>query len=188
MSRYSELDEIPNYGLSDVSRYLRLPLEKTRRWNKALLGHDHDLFPISFANLLELHVLKSLRVEHELPLQRIRKALSVLKADFPSAHPLLDREFHKYGLDLLMKNEEVFVNLNRKKQIMLREMVEAYADRIDNSGANLRYFPFTSDVDLARPKLVVLDPAISFGRPVLVGTGISTEIIAGRFRAGDSMQ
>jgi uncharacterized protein (DUF433 family) len=33
----------------------------------------------------------------------------------------------------------------------------------------------------------VIDPQVSFGRPVLVGTGIPTAVIAGRYKAGESM-
>ena len=33
--------------------------------------------------------------------------------------------------------------------------------------------------------VIVVDPSISFGRPVLDGTGIRTEIILDRFRAGE---
>jgi uncharacterized protein (DUF433 family) len=34
---------------------------------------------------------------------------------------------------------------------------------------------------------IVIDPSISFGRPVLTGTGIRVEIIADRFGAGESI-
>ena len=38
------------------------------------------------------------------------------------------------------------------------------------------------------PFAVVVDPAVSFGRPVLEGTGIPTEILAQRYKAGDSYE
>ena len=34
---------------------------------------------------------------------------------------------------------------------------------------------------------VVVDPALSFGRPVLTGAFVRTEVIEGRFQAGDSI-
>ena len=37
------------------------------------------------------------------------------------------------------------------------------------------------------PRLVVIDPLVSFGRPVLAGTGIPTAIIAERYKAGESI-
>jgi uncharacterized protein (DUF433 family) len=35
---------------------------------------------------------------------------------------------------------------------------------------------------------VVIDPRLSFGRPVLAGTGIPTVVIAERCNAGESME
>ena len=36
------------------------------------------------------------------------------------------------------------------------------------------------------PRFISLDPRVRFGRPVIVGTGIPTEEVAERFRAGDT--
>ena len=36
-----------------------------------------------------------------------------------------------------------------------------------------------------QPRTVVIDPQVSFGRPVMAGTGIATAVLAERFRAGD---
>jgi uncharacterized protein (DUF433 family) len=34
----------------------------------------------------------------------------------------------------------------------------------------------------------VIDPYVSFGRPVLVGTGIATSVVAERYKAGESIE
>lgn len=34
---------------------------------------------------------------------------------------------------------------------------------------------------------MVIDPALSAGRPVITGTGLATEVIAERFKAGESV-
>ena len=34
----------------------------------------------------------------------------------------------------------------------------------------------------------MISPVVSFGKPVLAGTGISTSVIVGRFNARDSIQ
>ena len=36
--------------------------------------------------------------------------------------------------------------------------------------------------------MVVIDPRIAFGQPVIAGTGIRTSIIAERFEAGESIE
>jgi len=38
-----------------------------------------------------------------------------------------------------------------------------------------------------QPSIVVVNPSISFGRPVLEGTGVVTSILAERYKAGDSL-
>ena len=35
---------------------------------------------------------------------------------------------------------------------------------------------------------MVIDPFVSFGRPVLAGTGIVTAVLAERFKAGESVE
>lgn len=56
----------------------------------------------------------------------------------------------------------------------------------DDDALALRLYPFTRQGALDSPKSVVIDPSISFGRPVLVGTGIPINEIAARFVAGDT--
>ena len=36
--------------------------------------------------------------------------------------------------------------------------------------------------------MVVIDPALKFGRPCLVGTGVPTSMLAERFKAGDTIR
>ena len=38
------------------------------------------------------------------------------------------------------------------------------------------------------PRIVVVDPRVAFGRPVLAGTHIPTEVIYQRFGAGESVE
>ena len=38
------------------------------------------------------------------------------------------------------------------------------------------------------PRAIAMDPYVSFGRPMLVGTGIPTAIVAERYKAGESIQ
>jgi uncharacterized protein (DUF433 family) len=71
----------------------------------------------------------------------------------------------------------------------MRAVIDAYLERIerDAKGLPVRLFPFTRRRALDEPRAAVIDPTVSFGRPVLIGTGIPTAVIAGRYKAGDSM-
>jgi len=67
-------------------------------------------------------------------------------------------------------------------------VIDAYLRRIeweDDDPAVL--FPFPAPNVLDGRKSVMIDPRISFGRLVISGTGIATEIVVERFRAGESI-
>jgi uncharacterized protein (DUF433 family) len=50
-----------------------------------------------------------------------------------------------------------------------------------------QFFPFIVAEDAYEPRTIQMSPNIAFGRPVLAKTGIATDVIAGRFRARDSI-
>ena len=49
------------------------------------------------------------------------------------------------------------------------------------------FFPFIASEDADEPRTIQMAPQISFGRPVLANTGIAVDVIAGRFRARDTV-
>ena len=56
----------------------------------------------------------------------------------------------------------------------------------DKNGLPIKLYPFTRPSEnTQQPRLVQIDPQVSFGRPVLTGTGIRTEIVFERFLAGE---
>jgi uncharacterized protein (DUF433 family) len=159
------------------------------------LGRQDGPPLLSFVNLVEVHVLDALRREHDIPLQKTRGVLRLLDRLFPgSEHPLADR-------DLLTDSGEVFVehlgrlvSASHEGQIAIRELLEAHLRRVDRDpmGRASRLYPFTRKRDdrqslTQEPRLVMIDPEIQFGRPVLTGTGIPTLVIADRYKAGESI-
>ena len=68
-------------------------------------------------------------------------------------------------------------------------IIASYLSRLERRDGIINFYPFTGGRDSAdEPKLVLITPELAFGKPVLAGTGITTEVIAGRFMARDSMQ
>lgn len=56
----------------------------------------------------------------------------------------------------------------------------------------MRLYPFTRASESDKfsrndPRVIVMNPAVSFGRPVNAGTGIPVSVIYERYRAGDSV-
>ena len=197
--------ELPAYGIVEAARYLRMPQATLRSWVLGRLyptATGHRLFrpvirlpqpdspTLSFVNLVEAHVLEAIRREFAIPLRKVRAAVSFLERHFGSEHPLADHQFETDGLDLFIQKAGLLINLTQEGQLAIRQLVHAYLKRIERDvrGIPVRLYPFTRKRELDEPRSVVIDPFVSFGRPVLMGTGIATAVVAERFKAGEAIE
>lgn len=197
---------LPAYGVAEAAHYLRIPKATLRAWAvgqgafKAVLDiPERDRPPLlSFVNLVEVHVLDALRRQYQLPLPRLRRGLTSLKRLFPrTTHPLAEIDVHTDGFDVFVEHLGQLVNVTRDGQVEIRRVLEAHLRRVerDAGGVAVRLFPFTrkrplagtSKARLEEPRFIVIDPRVSFGRPVLAGTGVPTGVIAERYKAGESV-
>jgi uncharacterized protein (DUF433 family) len=87
-----------------------------------------------------------------------------------------------------------YLNMSHGKQIEMLKMVRIYLKRIEREDHQIaRFYPFAGEPRMEgpaveeQPRFVSVDPFVSFGRPVVAGTNVRTEIIAERFFAGDSV-
>ena len=103
---------------------------------------------------------------------------------------MLDEDFRTNGLDLFLSYDEHLVNVSGGGQLALRDEFERALDRIERGagGAPVRLFPYTRKVahTTGLPSVVAIDPKIAFGRPIVAGAGVRTDVINDRFGAGDS--
>jgi len=196
--------QVPTYGIAEAAHYLDIPVATLRSWVAGrpypISGGKRFFQPIidiadkkgknlSFINLIEAHVLDAIRRrEHKIQLPKIRHAISYLKREFKSEHPLADQQLETDGLDLFVQKYGGLINISQEGQLAMREMLQAFLRRIqyDPKGVPIRLYLFTRRGDADEPRNVVVDPAISFGRPTLVGTNIPTSVLGERFKAGDS--
>jgi uncharacterized protein (DUF433 family) len=187
--------DTPIYGLVDAAHYLRLPYQTLRYWTKGRKSiepvvHLASYEPprMSFINLLECHMLSGMRDTYNLRLPKVRQALRTLARLDPSPHPLVDREFETNRVHLFIRHDHEPLNLNRPDQRAFSEFLEVYMQRIEPAGNGiLRFFPFVETRSSSEPKIIMMNPAVSFGRPVIAGTGIPTAVIASRFHARESI-
>lgn len=147
-------------------------------WSTQIQVADEKV--IGFRDLMELRVVKAF-ASHGVPVKLIRAALHSAKEIFGSAYPFTSHRFLTDGKSIfyeaidregqeltdLVKRQLVFESIIRPQ---LYEGIEFSAE-----GAAVRWYP-------KRHKTIVLDPEVSFGRPVLAGFGIPTEIIAQAMR------
>jgi uncharacterized protein (DUF433 family)/DNA-binding transcriptional MerR regulator len=182
---------VANYSSVEAALYLRLKVGDVRRW----VGEGVVQSPsggISFLNLLELHILKGLRREFGLPLQRIRRALDEYREEYRrteySDHPFLDPRLEAKGIHLILPEGDEYLNLNRPRQRGIPQILSSYLRRIDRTvDGEFHFYPFIVGEDPEEPRSIQITPTIAFGRPVLAKTGIATDVIAGRFRARDTI-
>lgn len=197
----TDFRETPLYTAAEAAHYLRVPVSTVRAWAFgqgqrkdggrrfkpviALASRQGRL--LSFINLVELFVLSAIRRRHGVALPQVRKALDYLKKSFPSPHPLADHEFQTNGVDLFAKKFGEYLNLSRDGQIEIKELIEARLRCVmrDEAGLPLKLY-LSPRADNERG-IVVIDPRLGFGRPVIEGTGIRTEVIVGRFSAGETI-
>ena len=198
--------DFPLYSITDAAHYLQLPATTVRSW---AIGRDyktvegktsfHPVISIadlekrllSFSNLVELHVLSSIRYEHKVKLNSVRDAIDYLRTRLDSDRPLLESEMLTDGKDIFVERVGQLINASRNGQNEMKAVVDSYLKRISRNdlGIPIKLFPFTrqrlDQLDQS-PCLVSIDPKIRFGKPCIAGTSIPTAIIAERHKAGES--
>ena len=197
--------ELPAYSLTEAARYLRMPEATLRSW---VAGRPYPTTAgqrffrpvihlpeagrpvLSFVNMVEAHVLDAIRRQENITLRKVRTAVTFLERSYDSRHPLAEHQFETDGLDLFIHKAGLLINLSQAGQLAMREIVAAYLRRVerDVKGLPIRLYPFTRKRGAEEPRAVVIDPFVSFGRPVLAGTGIATAVLAERFKAGESVE
>src|SRR5205807_3224427 len=79
-------------------------------------------------------------------------------------------------------------------QVAMKPFFEAHLERIERNemGVARRLFPYKSHAHMMEPKtapkIIMIDPMVSFGRPILRDSGILSSVLAGRYKAGDSIE
>ena len=148
---------------------------------------------LSFLNLAELHVLAAIRRTHLVAMGKVRVALQYLvkhaRSKRDRIHPLISRKMETDGLDLFVRESGLLVNISEAGQLAMRDVLDQALRRIDRdpTGVPIRLYPFTRAATENAPTLVVVDPSLSAGRPVIAGTGLATGLIAERYKAGESV-
>lgn len=204
--------ELPLYGISEASRYLQIPENTLRSWvaGRAYLlraGGTRRSEPIielpesadnrlSFSNLTEAHVLDALRRQYRVELPQIRRAVTYLRQQFRTRHPLVHHQMLTDGKHLFVEAAGVadVINASREGQLAMRDLIGLHLQRVewDEDGFIARLYPFTRSQrapaeDSGLPRVVTMDPRIEFGRPILKASAVPTAVIADRYKAGESV-
>lgn len=204
LRRNDDPREVPAYSIPVAAHYLRIPVSTLRSWVRGrsyatrqgkqtfwplIMLPDSQAPLLSFYNLAEAHVLSAFRKAHQIRLHNIRQALGYVAEQMDTQHPLIDAKFETDGASLFVQQLDNLVDASARGQLAIREVLDAYLQRIDRDGLLVtRLWPFTRTDYKTSPKAVFIDPQIAFGRPVLAISRVPTDVLAERYLAGDSIE
>lgn len=192
--------EQPCYPISYAAHLTQVPESTLRAWvagrsYPTKTGHRRatpviDLAAtgyLSFTNLVEAHALAAMRREYQLKLDKIRKAVRYVEKQLEVDHPLARQEFRTDGIELFVEHLGTLLNVSKEGQSSIREAFDDRLERVEyEAGFAARLYPWIRPNQKDQPRLVVIDPRRSFGRPVLAASGVPVESVKERFRGGES--
>ena len=174
----------PRYGFAEAARLARVRPATARRWiagySCRVEGGERGATPTessaSFADLVEVAAIRGL-LDRGLSMRGIRAIVENCRDLFQSERPLLSHRFRADGRD-------AFAQLPRGKgDTVWDEVLGPFLGTVDYEDEWVhRWWPG------GRERTVVIDPRFAYGLPVVVGSGVRTEILHERFEAGDSLE
>ena len=202
----TSISDAPAYRAAEAARLLALPAGtvtawsfgqdylpvdgKSKRFHALVAPADSNARLLSFNNLCELHMLAAIRRHYRISMPAVRDSMKFVSLELAQERPLLSVEFLTNGVHLFIERAGVVLNVSRAGQAALSADFERELARVqrDARGAPVRLFPATrGKLSVAhQPTVVVVDPLLAFGRPVLASAGVTTAVIQDRFLAGDS--
>lgn len=150
-------------------------------WRTQLADREEQQKTIGFRDLMEVRIVKAF-IQHNVSLRVIRTAINSAREIFVTDYPFTANRFLTDGKSIFYEalRDEGAVELTDlvKRQIVFEHIIrpELYAGiEFTSSGQAKRWFPLKKSDD------IVLDPEISFGKPILTDFGIRTDIIAASY-------
>ena len=194
------LSDRPLYTAAEAARFLGIPVSTVRSWIAGRsfptqegikhaspvirLPKPEGIYRLSLNNLVELYVLRTLRTQHAVRLQDIRRALDYAERELGIERLLIHPKLKTAGGDLFIEYYGQLISLSRSGQVALKEVLKDALKRVEwEKSYPVRLFlPVPTREER---KSVYVDPRIRYGRPA-VG-GVETRVIAARVDAGENL-
>lgn len=123
-------------------------------------------------------------------MNKVRSAIDWIGDKLEVRHPLAQEKFETDGISPFVRRLEKLLNASDSGQVAMQDVLTLYLQRVtyDEYGTAKLFFPFTRQDGAAsgQPRDIVINPAVMWGRPVIVGTRIDTRTVLERFEAGES--
>lgn len=195
----SEIERLvmPRYSYADADYLAGTPRGTSKRW---VSGYEYTSprgdritqppvtsgilrqGAVSFLDLVEIIATGQLK-ERGFSLKAIRQIVQNCQDILGVERPLATLKFKTGGCEVFVDAGRHLMEVGkRKRELAWREILEPFLDSLDyTQGLASRWWP------QGRDGTVVVDPNYGFGFPVIRNSGVRTETILERFRAGDEM-
>ena len=187
----------PLYSFAEADRIARVTPNTSRRWLKGYsfwYDGEHRTMPpvtwtsgmkdaVTFVDLMEVATIDKLR-KKGFNFKQIRKINATARFYLRKPRPLVTETFKVKGRDIFVdEGFGILVNVGYEAGMQAwDEILDPFLDTVEYEGEIVRrWWP------LGKEFAVLVDPDYGFGLPVVEGVGVRTEIIAERYRAGDSI-
>lgn len=194
----------PAYSLAEAARYLRVApgtlrswvvgrpypsATGVRTWPALLRPAGSEPTALSFWNLVEAHVLRALRTEHGVSVPDLRKALSYAERELGIERLLLSKDLLTDAGRLFLARYGELIDLSSSGQLAMRIVLDAHLKRVewDERRLPIKLYPFLSTDAISEERRIAINPLVAFGRPIVERVGVSTQAIASRLDAGESI-
>jgi uncharacterized protein (DUF433 family) len=199
-----DLRSQPAYTLAEAARYLKVASATLRSWvvgrpypKGGGIAHFQPLIRsasrqpamLSFWNLIEAHVLRSLRTDHGVSIKALRQAVAYAEKSLSIVNLLLSKELRTQAGVVFLEHYGELIELSASGQLAMRRLFDEHLKRVewDEWQFPVRLYPFVSSEVQSFDRPIAIDAKIAFGRPVVLRLGITTEIIAERMDAGENV-
>jgi uncharacterized protein (DUF433 family) len=180
------------YSLPEAAHLLGLAPRKLRTWfvgrgdQKPFFFADHPRvgsdIAISFRDLIDAYVASQFR-DRGLSLQSLRRIFANLQSKFGDKHGFCHETLKTDGHSVFLhavdeEGKEKLVDLLDNQLILTKVLLPFLSQLEFDPGTKLAYRWNVGEG-------IVVDPSINFGKPVVVGSFVSAEILAGAFEGNN---
>ena len=181
---------LPSYKISQVAHYTGAHSNTIANWHyrgQPVLPGRERRRPLNYLELVEVAFVAFFR-SLGFSMKKIRAARDYVATNITAEYPLAENRFKTEGMHILMEYHKFDPDPRFEQIIVADEGGQlAWADLL---GDKFAHFDYEYEIALrwhpaGRNSLVVIDPRVSFGAPIV--NGLPTWVVKGRWKAGESM-
>lgn len=177
----------------DAAAHLRMPESTLDLWLRGSREAEplvHSVVPerrgwprVTFAGLIEAHVLRSLR-DLDISMAEIRRIATIVRREFDDPFALASKRIATDGVTLFAQLADESL-VNQHHQAPIREVIDQHLRFIhwDDEGKPLRLrlegYPESAHV--------IIDPRFSWGRPVIEASKVPVAAVVDLWHSGEPM-